>query len=142
MQLTLNRVCYPTGSNGTLLVNGRLLCHTIELPWKNNQRKVSCIPDGAYPVKKRWSLRIGWHLHVRDVPGRDYILVHAFNNALMESQGCIGPVAIHTGHGIGLKSRVSLDKLLVLAYPALAKKESIFLTVKTTQHVQSSEQGR
>ena len=142
MELTLNRVCYPTGSNGTLLLNGRWFCYTIELPWKENRRMVSCIPDGVYALKKRWSLRIGWHLHVQDVPNRSYILIHAFNNAMMESKGCIAPVAIQTGHGIGLRSRVTLERLLAIAYDALKKKEPVFLTIKTIKNEEGGKQGR
>jgi hypothetical protein len=47
MELDLLRTYYPKGTNGSLLVNGVGLCHTIELPWKNNEQGVSCIPEGT-----------------------------------------------------------------------------------------------
>ena len=62
--------------------------HTLELPWKNNEKKISCIPTGEYNVVKRYSEKYGNHFHILNVPNRDYILIHAANyvNQLL---GCI-----------------------------------------------------
>lgn len=62
---------------------------TLELPWKQNARQVSCIPVGRYVVEPRSSPKYGNHLHVLDVPGRDMILVHSLNYP-DQTQGCIG----------------------------------------------------
>lgn len=61
---------------------------TLELPWRGNQRNLSCIPAGVYHVKKRWSLKYGNHLHVLDVNQRSMILIHA-GNYFFNTQGCI-----------------------------------------------------
>lgn len=61
---------------------------TLELPWKNNQRRVSCIPYGRYMVIKRWSEKYGNHFILLDVPNRDYILIH-FGNYKRDTKGCI-----------------------------------------------------
>lgn len=63
-------------------------CFTLELPWKNNQRKVSCIPAGTYKVRPRVSQKYGAHLHLLDVPGRDMILIHEAN-FVHQLLGCI-----------------------------------------------------
>lgn len=65
-------------------------CRTLELPWKENQRKISCIPPGEYMVVKRQAheLRKYNHFHVKDVPGRDYILIHT-GNYNKHTHGCI-----------------------------------------------------
>ena len=52
MKLGLIRTYYPEGTNGDLLLNGDKVCSTIELPWKKNAPKVSCIPEGEYELKK------------------------------------------------------------------------------------------
>jgi hypothetical protein len=52
MKLELIRTYYPAGTNGDLLLNGDKVCSTIELPWKKNAPKVSCIPEGEYELKK------------------------------------------------------------------------------------------
>ena len=70
MELELLRTYYPTGTNGNLLAVGIGLCHTIELPWKENQHQASCIPEGRYELVKRYSLKNKWHLLVKEVkPG-------------------------------------------------------------------------
>lgn len=63
-------------------------CFTLELPWKNNERRVSCIPAGRYKIVHRRSKRFGHHLHILNVPGRDLILVHQANY-VRQLEGCI-----------------------------------------------------
>ena len=38
---------------GRLFINGELFCDTLENPWKDNQRNISCIPKGEYNVRLR-----------------------------------------------------------------------------------------
>ena len=63
-------------------------CHTLELPWKDNNNNVSCIPVGEYKVVKRYSPKYGNHFHVTGVPGRSYILIHK-GNYFTDIRGCI-----------------------------------------------------
>lgn len=63
-------------------------CVTLELPYLDNQRRISAIPDGKYYVVPRRSPRFGQHFHVTDVEGRDLILFHA-GNWLKDTKGCI-----------------------------------------------------
>lgn len=131
MKLELIRTYHPGGVNGELLIDGKKVCNTIELPWKENQSRISCIPEGTYQLTKRYSLRFGWHLLVNNVVNRSYILIHAFNDAVKESKGCIAPVSVLTGKGKGIRSRVALQLLLSMVYPQLENKKQIFLTIKT-----------
>ncbi|SHG82833.1 hypothetical protein SAMN05444372_110103 [Flavobacterium micromati] len=119
MVLVLNRIYFPEGTQGSLEWNGTLVCYTIELPWLGNQRRISCIPEGEYVLKKRYSKKFGWHLHVIHVSGRHLILIHPANNAKKELLGCIAPVTKHTGIGKGSSSRIALKKLKALVYAAL-----------------------
>jgi hypothetical protein len=105
---------------GTLNIHmgGKIVftCCTIEPPYKNNQRRVSCVPTGTYPVKKRWSPRFKHHFHVQDVPGRTWILIHA-GNFRKNSTGCILVGRQHKDiNGDGFddlpKSRATLADLL------------------------------
>ena len=61
---------------------------TLELAWKNNQRKVSCIPKGTYTCVSRTSPKYGRHFHVTNVPNRDLILIH-HGNFHTDILGCI-----------------------------------------------------
>lgn len=66
------------GTQGMLLFED-FNCHTLELPWRDNQRSISCIPAGEYNCKIRQSPRFGTTYHVKEVPGRSYILIHSGN---------------------------------------------------------------
>jgi hypothetical protein len=63
-------------------------CKTLELPWRENRREVSCIPEGEYVLKHRQSKKYGKHLHIKHVPGRSYILIHSANY-FHQLLGCI-----------------------------------------------------
>ena len=130
MELELIRKYFFEGTNGRILYEDRLMMYSIELPWKNNQARVSCIPDGKYELVKRWSLKFGRHLQVMNVSGREYILIHPANEALHELKGCIAPVCLITGAGKGIRSRSALKKLTSLVYDALDRHEQIFITIK------------
>ncbi len=64
-------------------------CFTLELPWLDNKNDVSCIPVGIYKGKKRRSKKYKNHIHILDVKGREYILIHNLNY-FTETRGCIG----------------------------------------------------
>ncbi|HAP95177.1 DUF5675 family protein [Epilithonimonas hominis] len=121
MKLELIRQYFPDGTNGELFFNGKKICNTIELPWKENQNRVSCIPEGIYRVRKRFSPKFKWHLEIFKVRNRDFILFHPANNALKELNGCIAPVSEITGEGNGIRSRIAFEKLKETVFPYLKK---------------------
>jgi hypothetical protein len=131
MELVLWRTYHPSGTNGDILFNGLKLCNSIELPWKNNQQRISCIPEGKYELVKRYSLRFKWHLQLKDVKGRDLILIHPANDAFMELKGCIAPVTTIQSPGKGLKSRSALELIKAIVYPVLDEKKPFYLTIKS-----------
>jgi|TARA_Y100000296_G_C5072384_1_gene205579 hypothetical protein len=77
---------------GKLYCNGEFIAHTLELPWKDNQKSVSCIPEGRYRCRVRLAresaTRNYVHLLVQDVENRSYILFH-YGNYPSDSRGCI-----------------------------------------------------
>jgi len=77
---------------GKLFINGEKFCDTLELPYINNERSISCIPAGRYKVRLRTAresaTRDYLHLLIQDVPDRDYILFHRGNSA-KDTRGCI-----------------------------------------------------
>lgn len=76
------------GTLGVLRVNFMIVCVTLELPWRENQQNVSCIPTGTYIVRPYISSRFGEVFEVGKVPGRYGILIHPGNTA-KDSTGCI-----------------------------------------------------
>jgi hypothetical protein len=131
MELFLKRTYFPEGTNGIIECEGKMICKTIELPWKMNQRKVSCIPEGKYFIRKRYSKKYQWHIEVVGVPNRTFILFHPANNAQRELLGCIGPVTKHSGPGLELMSRIAFNKLKTLVYKALDANEEVLLIVQS-----------
>jgi hypothetical protein len=71
-------------------------CVTLEPPWYDNRRNVSCIPAGKYRCSRLESPSKGSRYQVLNVPGRDAILFHTGNWAgderaglKSDSEGCI-----------------------------------------------------
>ena len=131
MVLFLTITYFPEGTNGKLECEGKLICNTIELPWKMNETKVSCVPEGKYFIKKRYSQKFQWHLEIENVQNRSLILFHPANNAIVELNGCIAPVTKLSGPGLGLMSRKAFTKLKTLVYKALDNKESVEILIQS-----------
>ena len=121
MDLILKRMYLPQGTNGQLWLQQQLICMTIELPWKNNLKRKSCIPEGKYPLKKRFSERFGWHVWIDLVPNRSLILFHPANDALVTSL---------LGEGKGIDSRKAFERLKTIVYDYLQRGEQVFLHIQ------------
>lgn len=66
-------------------------CKALELPWRDNKPRISCIPAGRYRMEWRWSPRANRNLWwLENVPGRMAIQWHAANWP-KELLGCIAP---------------------------------------------------
>jgi len=98
-------------------------CFTLELPWKNNHKEVSCImpAPGAqrtYTVRKtRKSPSFNYeHLDILDTPGRTFVKLHSANHG-RQLLGCVAvgdKLADIDGDGEldTTSSRKTLEKLL------------------------------
>jgi hypothetical protein len=62
-------------------------------------------------VIKRYSPHFKWHLQLKEVPGRQWILIHPGNDAVTELKGCIAPVSMLTGIGKGDFSKLAFKKI-------------------------------
>lgn len=75
-------------TRGILVIEELRVCDTLELPWKDNEQQVSCIPEGEYEfaphiwTKNKMKTRI-----LLDVPNRDGIILHT-GNGLRNTKGC------------------------------------------------------
>ena len=99
---------------GELFINGERICDTLENPWKDNQRNISCIPEGEYPVRLRLAResasRDYLHLLVQEVPNRDWILFHRGNTS-KDTSGCI-LVGLGTEQDVVHNSTLAMDLLM------------------------------
>lgn len=89
---------------------------TIEKPWKDNRKRISCIPTGTYIA------RLGMYYggdglggkrdyasyEIMDVPDRTYIKIH-IANYLHDIAGCVGL-------GMSRESRIPMVRQSIAAY--------------------------
>jgi hypothetical protein len=66
--------CDVINDTGTAIFS----CKTLELPWKDNKRNISCVPEGEYTLVKEGPTvkRPYIYFRVLDVPGRSGVLWH------------------------------------------------------------------
>ena len=76
------------GTFGALLIDQIPVCVTCEDPWNDNQSNISCIPSGTYQCSKFSGSKFTNVWMLKDVPDRNYILIHA-GNTIDDTHGCI-----------------------------------------------------
>lgn len=63
-------------------------CMVLELPWLDNQKNISCIPEGIYQCKKRFSPGKQYEvIEYIGVPNRAFIQAH-YGNYTRQLLGC------------------------------------------------------
>ena len=112
MVIELQRLYRDFWTDGMIFIKGILLCRSIELRWANNERNVSCVPEGVYPVAIIQHPKFGECLQINGVKGRSGILVHVANDAQKELRGCIAPVFASGGNGKGQHSMLALGYII------------------------------
>ncbi|MFD2966748.1 DUF5675 family protein [Sphingobacterium bambusae] len=127
--LFLRRTYGERGTNGQISYQGQHICYTIELPDRNNVRRLSCIPEGCYRLEKRVYPKNGEQIGIPHVLRREAILIHAANNAMTELMGCIAPVTSLTGQGTGTGSRAALAELKALVYALWDMGDEVYLRI-------------
>jgi len=91
-------------------------CHTLELPWRNNERMISCVPPGTYKIVLEYSPKFDEYLwELKGVPGRSEAKIHTANY-VHQLNGCIAPGKSYVDlNGDGLvdvtNSRKTLNQL-------------------------------
>ena len=114
--LILNRTTLqsdPTGTLGELILNGKIICQTLERPWKDNTPEISCIPTGEYLCKRTNSPKFGETFEITNVPNRTHILMHS-GNYVTDSTGCVllGMISDRSSSYKIFKSKIARDKLM------------------------------
>lgn len=78
----------PAGTLGRLVFPS-FTVYTLEPPWLDNRKNVSCIPVGNYSIHALADEKRGPVWWVKPVRDREGILIHVLN-WVTETQGCIG----------------------------------------------------
>ena len=85
---TLSRIHQHDCTIGILNYGLSARACTLELPWKENQQNISCIPAGYYVAQYRKSPSNGDVIELKDVPSRSFIQIHS-GNYTSQIAGCI-----------------------------------------------------
>lgn len=112
------------GTFGKIRIKNEIF-YTLELPWRDNMRNISCIPAGIYECRPSMSARFGRQMYlVGGVNNRDGVRIHSANFAGdasigLKSQlsGCIA-LGLHTG-------KMSNQKCILLSHTAVRKFEKL-----------------
>lgn len=99
MNITLIRHAYMQDVTLGVMVDtdtGHFICATLEEPWKENKRQISCIPEGTYVCKPHSGNKFQNVWEVTNVPNRSAVLIHA-GNTTDDIEGCI---LVGMEHGI------------------------------------------
>lgn len=75
-------------TQGKMFFNNKLIACTLEKPWRDNKRYISCIPAGLYKCVKHSGIKFKNVWILLDVPDRDTILIHN-GNFITDTDGCI-----------------------------------------------------
>ena len=70
------------------MATNEVLWCTMELPWINNEKNISCIPKGGYAVTPYTSNKYPNVYQINLVPNRGYILIHT-GNMISDTEGCV-----------------------------------------------------
>jgi hypothetical protein len=130
MELQLVRTdLTPKSSVGTLSIDGRFECFTLEDAVRPVKIKgLTAIPYGAYEVVVSWSQRFRRRLPLLlAVPNFDGIRIHA-GNTDADTDGCILVGLTKSVDAIG-KSRLAFDALFAKLEAASAR-EKIFIAIE------------
>lgn len=89
MLLTLKRISQSeNGTFGVLLKNNIPLCVTLEDPWNDNKKNISCIPNGTYKAFSYNGTKYKNVWILDNVEDRYAILIHQ-GNTIQDTRGCI-----------------------------------------------------
>lgn len=129
------------GTFGKLFFNGEYVCRTGELPEQGgdlntpNEKGTDCIPKGVYQCEIRQSPKFGKTYWVKDVPNRQWILIHKGNfcgdikrGRKSDVEGCI-ILGTDVGY-LGDQKAVINSGVAFKQFMALANDEPFELTIE------------
>lgn len=114
--------------------------HSLELPWRDNEHNLSCIPSGTYICKWVQSPKHGECYLITGVPDRQAVEIHSANFAGDVSKGYFSQLlgCIALGMSIGLleapgavkqQMAVLQSKVAIAQFEAKQNKQDFQLTI-------------
>lgn len=124
---TLQRISFSDeGTKGTITIGNGKNWKTLELPYRENSRNLSCVDPGIYACVQQWSDHFQMMLyHLVNVVGRDSVEIHYGNWAgdvikgfYSDVRGCIilgeffGHIPPHENQVAVLESKKALAEFM------------------------------
>lgn len=132
MILALVRETVAPATLGRLFIDGVPECDTLELPWKDNLKEVSCLAPGRYPVIFGYSQRFRREmLRLMDTAHRVGILIHAANH-VSELRGCIA-LGKRLGPDSLMESKPAVEALEAKVRAALGRGEAVRIEIRNPE---------
>tara|TARA_R110002073_G_scaffold247619_3_gene410518 strand:+ start:3021 stop:3791 length:771 start_codon:yes stop_codon:yes gene_type:complete len=112
-----------SSTTGELYINNEFVCHTLELPWKNNKSFISNIPNGNYGGILRYDKNgvrgiQHWRIELTGTEPRTFIQIHK-GNSPNDIEGCVvvGNEVLNKQNKLkGGTSKLAFDNLKKLFY--------------------------
>lgn len=133
---------------GVFLFEGLPQFLTLELPWLENKKNISCIPEGEYVCLQtinrttKGGMRIPVTFEVQEVPNRSGILFH-IGNYPKDTTGCIlmgEQLRVQKGQPTVLRSKPAFRHFLTLLEGEEEFKLRIFAPISAQNAGRQSEQ--
>lgn len=94
--ILVERTYHASGTHGVLTFADDTRFYTLERAWVNNERRISCIPEGIYKLVMRYSPIVqrtsgGEYTSGYEITGvkdRDLIMIHV-GNYVKDTEGCL-----------------------------------------------------
>lgn len=135
--VTITRTPNANQAPGKLVASAggsTFICYSLELPWKDNKRNISCIPTGTYKAIWVYSASRGRYLYqLEKVTGRSSIQIHWGNYAAgkqVDIEGCILLGSAMTDINGDRIPDITNSKVTVQAFERFMNKKSFTLIIK------------
>ena len=102
-------IWHPGSTLGQFVYEKFHICYSLELPWKNNERGVSCISEGEYDIMFMVHPKFGRCIYFPFVEGRSEVFMHVANRP-EQLRGCIAPGLTRYKDFVG-HSRTGLNRI-------------------------------
>ena len=96
------------------LITSELSFRTLEPPWLDNHKNISCIPEGSYYCVRTDKINHKNVFELQEVPDRKDILIHV-GNSVADTQGCFLIGYKRDGDNIRLSKIAYIDFMKELA---------------------------
>jgi len=128
MRLYLFRRLFDECGQGTIYWKGQQLIKTVEFPHMDKNGQVSFIPEGLYPLTRKYIPKLGWRIMMEGEEQNSYP-IRSFSRGMTEQYGGIHPVLFHK-EAIHLKeSRIAYQNFKQFIFEQMNRGISVHLNI-------------